>query len=211
MRPIRRRTSPASPRHAPGRRPFRGRSWWSFPTTPSTWRPRRPMPRRGPRWHSSTGTNRPSAMRDVDVTQALAAYSLSDAGALPQPVVRQTGRAFLNYVGCALGGVAEPASVLALAQANEFTGARTASVIGRAGKLDAQHAALVNCLQSSIQTFDDTHLASVIHPTGPVAAAAMALLQHRPELAVDGAGFLAALAFGVELSCRVASVLTTPA
>jgi 2-methylcitrate dehydratase PrpD len=144
------------------------------------------------------------------VTKALAEFALTNASALPERVPREASRAFLNYIGCALGGVDEPASVQALALAEEFSGPRAATVIGRRTRLDAQHAALVNCLQSSIQTFDDTHLSSVIHPTGPAAAAMMALLQHKPELEPSGAEFLASLAFGIEVACRVAVALTAP-
>lgn len=141
--------------------------------------------------------------------RALAGFSLGTK-ALPQEVLGQARRAFTNYLGCALGGVTEAASRHATALADEFSGPRRATVLGQRLKLDAPHAALVNCLQSSIQTFDDTHLASVIHPTGPVAAALMALVEHRPGLRVDGHGFLTALAIGIEVSCRVALVLTTP-
>ncbi|HYF21748.1 MAG TPA: MmgE/PrpD family protein [Ramlibacter sp.] len=145
-----------------------------------------------------------------DVTRALAEFALADAAALPPAVRDQARRAFTNYVGCTLGGVQEPASVHVRSLGDEFSGPRTATVLGTRLRLDPLHAALANGVQSSIQTFDDTHLSSVIHPTGPVAAALMALLEHRPQIACDGSGFLAALAYGVEVSCRVAVVLTTP-
>jgi 2-methylcitrate dehydratase PrpD len=147
-------------------------------------------------------------MRD-DPTRALAEFAL-DLSSLPPQSLRQARRAFTNYLGCSLGGVHEPAAVHALALADEFSGPRTATVHGRQLRLDPLHAALVNCVQSSIQTFDDTHLASVIHPTGPVAAALLALLEHSPRIRLDGQGFLAALGVGIEVSCRVALALTAP-
>lgn len=140
-------------------------------------------------------------------TQALVAFGL-DRSALPPAVLQQARRAFTNYAGCALGGSAEPAARHAAALADELSGPRSGTVFGRGLRLDPVRAAVQNCLQSSIQTFDDTHLASVIHPTGPVAAALLALLEHRPALAADGAAFLAALAVGVEASCRVGLMLT---
>jgi len=142
------------------------------------------------------------------ITLELARYALSDAAALPDAVMAQAHRAFLNYIGCALGGSNEAATLTAMALADEFSGPRRASVIGHATRLDAQGAALVNCLASSIHTFDDTHLLSVTHPTGPVVAAMMGLLEHRTDIALGGAEFLAALALGIEISCRVARTLT---
>lgn len=148
-------------------------------------------------------------MMREDPTRALAEFAQGLAG-LPPQTLQQARRAFSNYVGCTLGASQDPASVHALAHADEFSGRRTATVHGQRVRLDPLHAALVNCLQSSIQTFDDTHLASVIHPTGPVAAALVALLEHDPRLQVDGQAFLTALGIGIEVSCRVALALTSP-
>jgi 2-methylcitrate dehydratase PrpD len=144
------------------------------------------------------------------LTRSLAGFAVGPAAALPPRVTHEAARAFVNYVGCALGGLDEPSSLHTLALADEFSGARVATVIGRPTRLDAQHAALLNCLQSSVQTFDDTHLASVLHPTGPAAAAAFALRQHPPGLEPEGADFLAALACGIEVACRVAVAMTAP-
>ncbi len=148
-------------------------------------------------------------MMHEDPTRALAEFAQGLA-CLPPQTLQQARRAFSNYVGCTLGASKDMASVHALAHADEFSGRRTATVQGQQVRLDPLHAALVNCLQSSIQTFDDTHLASVIHPTGPVAAALVALLEHDPRLQVDGQGFLTALGIGIEVSCRVALALTSP-
>ena len=148
-------------------------------------------------------------MMREDPTRALAEFA-QGLPCLPPQTLQQARRAFSNYVGCTLGASKDPASVHALAHADEFSGRRTATVHGQRVRLDPLHAALVNCLQSSIQTFDDTHLASVIHPTGPVAAALVALLEHDPRIQVDGQGFLTALGIGIEVSCRVALALTSP-
>lgn len=149
-------------------------------------------------------------MTAPEVTRRLAAFARTDGARLPPAVRAQARRAFLNHVGCTFGGAGEPASTIALAQADRFSGARRASVLGHAVRLDALHAAWLNALQSSIQTFDDTHLPSVVHPTGPVASAALALLEHDDTLASDGAAFLDALAVGIEIACRVGGVLTAP-
>jgi len=144
------------------------------------------------------------------VTRALARYSLTPSADLPAAILAQAARAFLNHVGCTIGGLVEPGSQIAMAQADLFSGARHATVLGRRTRLDALHAAYINALQSCIQTFDDTHLASVIHPTGPIASAMLALIEHDPACDVDGTEFLGTLSFGLEIACRVGAVLTAP-
>ena len=68
-------------------------------------------------------------------------------------------------------------------------------------------AAFVNCLSSTVLSFDDTHLATVTHPTGPVAAALFAFAEKR---AVSGEDFFTALALGIEIECRMSNVLLLP-
>ena len=67
---------------------------------------------------------------------------------------------------------------------------------------------LINCLASSIYSFDDTHEQAVVHPSGPVASAALALAE--VEARSPGAAFLTAFALGVELECRLCKALTVP-
>lgn len=62
----------------------------------------------------------------------------------------------------------------------------------------------MNCLSSSILAFDDTHLATVTHPTGPVAAALFAFAEKQT---VPGEDFVNALALGMEIECRMSNVL----
>jgi 2-methylcitrate dehydratase PrpD len=85
------------------------------------------------------------------------------------------------------------------------SGQGEATLFGRGRKADLLHAALINCLASSIYSFDDTHEQAVVHPSGPVAAAAFAIAERKP---VSGQAFLAAFALGVELECRLCKALT---
>jgi len=88
-----------------------------------------------------------------------------------------------------------------------FTGSARATLLGRGRKADALHAALINCLASSIHSFDDTHEQAVVHPSGPVASAALALAEMRP---LSGHELLLAFTLGVELECRLCKALTVP-
>ena len=56
---------------------------------------------------------------------------------LPEAVRREGTRAFLNWVGCALGGCRHDAMAIAVAAAEEFSGEKRASVLGRGGSFDS--------------------------------------------------------------------------
>ena len=80
----------------------------------------------------------------------------------------------------------------------------TATIIGRGIKTDIVEAAFINCLSSAALAYDDTHLATVTHPTGPVAAVLLAWAERER---VTGAEFLNALTLGIEMQCRLSNVL----
>ncbi len=141
-------------------------------------------------------------------TTRLAAYA-ADAREtdLPESVRREALRSLFNILGCTLGGARHHGVVLADAALSRFTGSPAATLIGRGRKSDALHATLINCLASSVYSFDDTHEQAVVHPSGPVAAAVLALAEQRP---VSGRALLLAFALGVELECRLCKALTVP-
>jgi len=126
---------------------------------------------------------------------------------LPETVRRAGVRAFLNWVGCALGGYRREAVEIAVAVAEEFSGEKRVSVLGRGRLLDGLNAAFVNCLALSAYAFDDTHLATVTHPTGPVAAVLLALAERNR---LTGDAFLTALVLGIEATCRLSTALLVP-
>lgn len=148
------------------------------------------------------------ASTSLPLTRELAAFAThSRFAALPESVATEAARAFLNWMGCVLGGSSDPAVVSAAACADDAGGAPQASIIGHGRRTDVASAAFINCLSSSVLAFDDTHLATVTHPTGPVAAALFAYSEnHR----VSGEDFLNALAVGMEIECRMSNVLLLP-
>lgn len=142
------------------------------------------------------------------ITRQLAQYAAQARySMLPENVQREASRAFLNWMGCALGGSREPAVQLAVATAAELGGAPQASIIGHAHRTDIASAAFVNCISSSVLGFDDAHVATVTHPSGPVISALFAWSEKN---AVPGDAFLAALALGIEITCRLSNVLVLP-
>lgn len=126
-------------------------------------------------------------------------------GDIPPAARHEAKRALLNWMGCAIGGCRDDTVERALAALDPFSGPRISSLIGRNGKMDALHAALINGIASNILDYDDTHLRTVMHPTVPVAAALCALAEHRP---VTGAQVIEAFVLGIEVECRVGNAVS---
>nr|MDQ6881936.1 MmgE/PrpD family protein [Pseudomonadota bacterium] len=72
---------------------------------------------------------------------------------------------------------------------------------GRGLKTDILHAALINGISSHVFDFDDTHPDTLVHPSGPVASAVLALGEY---LHASGPDLVNAFVVGVEVECRVA-------
>lgn len=141
----------------------------------------------------------------MDVTRMLAGFVVDHRHEDVAPEVwREASRSVLNWVGCAVGGSRHETADKVLAALGELSGPRAATVLGRVERVDIMLAALVNGITSHTFDYDDTHLRTVIHPSGPVAAAILALSEHRP---VTGAQFLHAFVLGVEVECRIGNAV----
>ncbi|RGP81345.1 hypothetical protein FLONG3_489 [Fusarium longipes] len=122
---------------------------------------------------------------------------------LPEDVISAAVRSFYNWVGCAIAGSQHEATRIAHQTLSPFFGPPTASLLGHHGALssDAQHAALINGIASHVHDYDDTHLDTIIHPTGPVASALLAAAEWKGG--ISGNEFIAALVAGIEAQCKV--------
>ena len=144
----------------------------------------------------------------IDVTRPLARHlARATFEALPRAVRHEAARAVVNWLACTVGGCRETVVDRALATVRDFAGREQACVIGRGERLDVVNAALVNTVSNFAQAFNDTHLASVAHPSGPVGAALFALAERQK---VSGAAFLLAMVQGMEVTCRVGLMLKAP-
>lgn len=142
------------------------------------------------------------------ITRELAQYAVSSRYETFPDAVRHEGvRAFVNFVGCAAGGAREPVVERMLAVVGEFDGGPRATLIGRRQRLDTLNAALINSAASAALAFNDTHYQTVAHPSSPVGAAALAMAERLP---VSGQALIHAVILGIELQCRVGSILCTP-
>ncbi|MGH8633325.1 MAG: MmgE/PrpD family protein [Burkholderiales bacterium] len=141
----------------------------------------------------------------MEVTRILARFIVNDRYAdVPQKVRHEAARSFLNWVGCAVGASRHETVERALAALSEFSGPREATVLGRGDRLDIMLAALMNGATSHTFDFDDTHLKTIIHPSGPVASAILALAERKR---VTGEDFLHAFILGVETECRIGNAV----
>jgi 2-methylcitrate dehydratase PrpD len=144
----------------------------------------------------------------TDIARSLARFICeSTPQSFPPPARHEGSRALLNWFGCVFGGCRADLLDRAFAVADRLSGPREASVLGRGRRVDIANAAFLNCYSSSLNAFDDTHLVSIAHPTGPVAAAILAMAERQP---VSGANFLNALLLGIEIECRMGCVLMEP-
>jgi len=135
------------------------------------------------------------------VTERLAAFLVASRWEDIPAAVRHEGvRSLLNFVGGALGGCRDEAVSLAVRVLMPYFGAAQATIIGRSERPDALNAAFFNAVSANVLEYDDTHLATVIHPAAPVVPGLLALAEQRP---VPGIQLLHALILGVEAECRI--------
>jgi 2-methylcitrate dehydratase PrpD len=143
-----------------------------------------------------------------EITALLADFAVTtDAAHWPGTVRREALRSLFNVVGCTIGGARHGMVDIADKTLGAFSGPTQATLFGRGRKSDVLHATLINGLASSIYSFDDTHETAVVHPSGPIAAAVLALAELRP---MPGADLLTAFALGVEMTCRLCLATTVP-
>ena len=138
-------------------------------------------------------------------TDFCAAMLDAAASPLPPEVSRAARRTLLNVLGTAASAAGSPAVTVLLAAAAEQGSAGDVQVPGLARTLDPYWAALVTGTAAHLDDFDDTHLATVIHPGAAALAAVLPLAQ---ETAPSGAVFLGAFAVGCEAQLRIGNAIS---
>jgi 2-methylcitrate dehydratase PrpD len=119
---------------------------------------------------------------------------------LPSDVASEAKRSFINVVGTTIGASMHPGVDAILAAARELGVTELAPVLGRRERADVHFAALANGFAGHLDDFDDTHLATVIHPAASVLAVLTALA---PQAKPSGDKALTAFALGCEAQLRV--------
>ena len=144
------------------------------------------------------GQDLSTALSRYAVEFDLARLSPADTGHLVDAVV--------NWIGCSLGGAASPSVDTAVSAYLSLDPNRQYRPLGRTERLGLVDAIALDCLASAATAFDDAHPETVLHPTGPVAAALLGLARMRR---ISGRDYLAALHVGMEIECRTGVALAS--
>ncbi len=140
-----------------------------------------------------------------DHTRTIARFAIGlQSSDIPAEIRRQGVRSLVNWIGNPIGACRFDTVERVIAGQVDPTTTGAARLLGRGDHVGTAAATFINCVASSIYDFDDAHLATVIHPTGPVASALLALSGRQP---ITGAEFVTALVIGIEVQCRLAYAL----
>jgi 2-methylcitrate dehydratase PrpD len=150
---------------------------------------------------SSGVTTTSSATSSRFCAQLLAAA----ASPLPPAVADAARRSLFNVLGTAIGAADTPAVTALLTAARQRGATGDVVVPGRNDTVDAYWGALLAGTAAHFDDYDDTHLATVIHPGAAILAT---LLSLRPELDLPGSTYLTAFALGCEAQLRIGNAVS---
>lgn len=119
---------------------------------------------------------------------------------LPEEVAHAGRRTLLNALSLAVGAARHPAVEAACEVVRRLTRQAEASIPGRSVRVEAEWAAFVGGIAVHAEDYDDTHLATVVHPGAPVVPAALAVAELYGS---SGRELLEAVVAGVEVACRM--------
>lgn len=137
-------------------------------------------------------------------TRALARFVAdTDFDTLPAQVVEAMKVYVLDDLACGFVGAHQPWARIVVGLVRAAGGREEASIVAQGWKAPAAQAALANGVM--IGGFESEHVGHSAHPSGTVFPAAFAIAEHRHA---SGREFLAALALGYELVCRVGDAQT---
>jgi len=119
---------------------------------------------------------------------------------IPSRVRHQAKRSLINFFAVTLAGCRSRPIESALRSLSEFSGGKQIALIGRTERIDALSAAFLNAAGANVDDFCDTHTATVIHPTAPVAGA---LFSYAGLRRLNGSDLLLALVLGNEVQARI--------
>jgi len=138
---------------------------------------------------------------DPGVTAGLAKFVVNTRWEdLPPQVTHQAKRSLLNFFAVALTGCRDEIFEIALASLAAFSGGRQAALAGRRERIDALNAAFLNAAGANVLDYCDTHVATAIHPTAPLAPALLALAELQR---INGRDLILAFVLGQEVECRI--------
>ncbi|KAI1627304.1 hypothetical protein EDD37DRAFT_257926 [Exophiala viscosa] len=144
---------------------------------------------------------------DIDHTLRLATFlSQLKYEDLQPEVINHAKLSILNSLGCGIGSsLARPALKVSSAVLRPDESCLDAAIIGQSRRARLEDAVLINGVALTTADYDDTHLKTVVHPSGTPLAALLswAEVHHLP-----GKDFILAFICGVEAQCAVANAIS---
>jgi 2-methylcitrate dehydratase PrpD len=141
---------------------------------------------------------------EIPLARAIAGMAVElDLSRVPAPVVERAKLHILDALGLGFASSVQDYGLAAFKGVAAMGESGSCSVIGRAERLSLRDAALVNAVLIHGLDFDDTHLASIIHPTCTALPAALALGE---ALDASGTQLLEAFLAGAETGIRLGLV-----
>jgi len=151
---------------------------------------------------SSNASSTPKTTTTPDLAVDLARFaSTIDASQLDDAVVKAVKTNILDTLSCALAGSSAKAIAEVRGLVEEWAGKPQADMFVFGGKFPAHQAAFVNGGMSHARDYDDTHDAAILHAGVTAVPTAIAAAQLRGK--VSGADLIAAVAAGLEVTCRL--------
>jgi len=128
---------------------------------------------------------------------------------LPKEVVEETKKFILDTLGVGLAGVREPGCKEVVDLVKTWSSNPAGSTILFYGdKVAPPEAAFANSVLMHALDFDDTLDSSAIHAYVSSLPAALSLAE--VQKGTGGKDLIASVALGVDITCRIASAITTP-
>lgn len=138
---------------------------------------------------------------DVPLTRQLAAhFSATTAQQQPSSGLHEMKRLLVDYIGIALSGSRTDSGQIAGRFVSELGGTPQASVIGRADRVPAVHAAFANAIAQHSLELDDVDEEALFHYAPPVMSATLAVGQ---QVKASGSEILNAALSGCEMMARL--------
>jgi 2-methylcitrate dehydratase PrpD len=141
-----------------------------------------------------------------DLALDLARFAASlDCARLGDDVIGAVKTNIADTLSCALAGSSAQGIAEVSALVNEWGGATQADVFVLGGRVPAHHAAWINSAMCHARDYDDTHDGAILHAGVSSVPAAIAAAQLRGAL--PGAELIAAVAAGLEVTCRLGTAI----
>jgi len=119
---------------------------------------------------------------------------------IPQNVIDQAKKCFLDWLGVALGGTNYPIADILTEFAGDIGGKEQATILGKGIRTNILNAALANGAISHVLDFDDTHIDSICHISSPIMPVIFSLGEYKR---INGKDCIAAFVSAFETSARL--------